>query len=124
MKLETHSTITSNDYHEISLTASSRKSSPSTARYKVISEHLCCDLNGEAVILSLKNGKYYGLNSVGSRIWELIQTPMSADEIESALLSEYEVDRDECRREVSEFLKEMKAQELIEVVYAPYNGIF
>lgn len=124
MKLDTHVVSENKDYYEISSTVSSRKTSPSVVRYKVISEHLCCDLNGEAVVLSLKNGKYYGLNSVGSRIWELIQTPMSADEIESVLLSEYEVDRDECRKEVSEFLKEMKAQELIEIVYAPYNGIF
>ena len=89
---------------------------PAVSRYKAVSEHLCCDLNGEAVILNLKNGKYYGLNGVGSRIWELVQTPISASEIESVIFLEYDVAPELCQRQVSEFLKQMLAEELIEIV--------
>jgi len=31
------------------------------------------ELNGEAVILNLDNGTYFGLNSVGMRIWQLCE---------------------------------------------------
>jgi hypothetical protein len=89
---------------------------PVVSRYKAVSEHLCCDLNGEAVILNLKNGKYYGLNGVGSRIWDLVQTPISSGEIESVILLEYDVALELCQRQVSEFLKQMLAEELIEIV--------
>ena len=89
---------------------------PAVSRYKAISEHLCCDLNGEAVILNLKNGKYYGLNGVGSRIWDLVQTPISSSEIESVILLEYDVALELCQRQVSEFLKQMLSEELIEIV--------
>lgn len=82
-------------------------------RYQAIKEHLCCELNGESVILSLKNGKYYGLNSVASRIWELIQLPLSVAEIESAILLEYEVENQVCEQAVSVFLKQMIDEELI-----------
>ena len=94
------------------------------SRYKAISEHLCCDLNGESVILNLKNGKYYGLNGVGSRLWELVQTPISSSEIESVILPEYDVALELCRRQVSEFLKQMLTEELIEIVHETDSEIY
>ena len=86
-------------------------------RYKAVTEHLYCDLNGEAVVLSLANGRYYGMNSVAARIWELVQDPRSADEIEQAILLEYEVEREICRRQVSDFLQTMIAEELLVVIH-------
>ena len=93
-------------------------------RYKAIKEHLCCELNGEAVILSLKNGKYYGLNPVASRIWELIQTPLSTDEIQNSILLEYDVESEMCEREVSTFLNQMAAEELIVVINEKVQELF
>ena len=86
-------------------------------RFKAVAEHLHCDLNGEAVVLSLANGRYYGMNSVGARIWELVQDARSADEIERAILLEYEVDQEVCRRQVSDFLQKMVAEELLVVIH-------
>jgi len=35
------------------------------------------ELDGEAVLLNLESGKYYGLDPVGSRIWQFVQqTPL------------------------------------------------
>lgn len=84
-------------------------------RYRAIREHLVSELDSKAVILSLKNGKYYGLNKVGLAIWALIQKPSTIAEIEEALLQEYTVDKEICRREVIEFLVTMVDEELIEV---------
>jgi hypothetical protein len=86
-------------------------------RYKAVTEHLYCDLNGEAVVLSLANGRYYGMNAVAARIWELVQDPHSADEIEQAILLEYEVEREVCRQQVSGFLQRMIAEELLVVIH-------
>ena len=33
---------------------------------------VCRDLDGEAVILDLSAGIYFGLNAVGTRMWQLI----------------------------------------------------
>lgn len=99
-------------------------SQTAAVRYKAIKEHLCCELNGEAVILSLKNGKYYGLNPVASRIWELIQTPLSTDEIQTSILLEYDVESEMCEREVYTFLKQMAAEELIVVINEKVQELF
>ena len=84
--------------------------------YKAITEQLSGDLGGEAVILSLKTGKYYGLNSLGARIWELLQTPQSTAAIEATILSEFDVEADECSTEVRSFIDLLRSEGLIESV--------
>ena len=84
--------------------------------YKAITEQLSGDLGGEAVILSLKTGKYYGLNTLGARIWELLQTPMSMVMIEARILEEFDVEVDECHQEVSSFISLLQTEGLIETV--------
>ncbi|MDJ0649132.1 MAG: PqqD family protein [Xenococcaceae cyanobacterium MO_188.B19] len=54
------------------------------------------ELLGEAVILELKSGVYYGLNETGSLIWNLIQQSKTLEEIRDAILEEYEVESDLC----------------------------
>ncbi len=85
-------------------------------RYRAIKEHLLSELNEEAVILSLKNGKYYGLNSVGFTVWSNVQQAATLSEIEAAVMNEYDVDEETCRREVSLFLDQMLREELVEAV--------
>lgn len=87
-----------------------------TCRFAAIKEHLYSDLNGEAVILSMKNGKYYGLNGVGRTIWTALKEPTSLEAIRARVMSEYEVDEDICRREVLSFLQKMLGEGLIEVL--------
>lgn len=79
------------------------------------SEQISCDLGGEEVILDLSTGVYYGLNPVGSRIWTLIQSPQPVENIIDVLLSEYDVDRDECAREVFSFLSDLTERGLIRI---------
>lgn len=73
------------------------------------------DLAGEAVILSLKNYKYYGLNSVGARIWNLIQNPMPLGEISGILLREYAVEPGRCESDLLVLLEKLAEEGLIEV---------
>jgi hypothetical protein len=74
-------------------------------RYRAIKDHLFSSLVDEAVILSLENGRYYGLNHVGAAIWSSLQQPVTLSEIESFLMKEYEVDEQTCRIEVMSLLK-------------------
>ncbi|HEX6127383.1 MAG TPA: PqqD family peptide modification chaperone [Pyrinomonadaceae bacterium] len=85
-------------------------------RYRAIKEHLFSQLNEEGVILSLKNGKYYGLNSVGVSVWVNLLEGATLGEIEAAVMKEYDVDQATCRREVSLFLREMLNEKLIETI--------
>ena len=89
---------------------------PDGKRYQAIKEHLFSQLNDEGVILSLSNGKYYGLNSVGVAVWISILEGATLAEIEAAVMREYDVDEDTCRREVASFLQEMLTEDLIETI--------
>jgi hypothetical protein len=74
-----------------------------------------CDLAGEAVILNLASGVYYGLDAVGARIWHLIQAPKAVRDIRDALLREYDIDAERCERELLALLQELAGHGLIEV---------
>ena len=50
------------------------------------------NLDGEAVLLDLASETYFGLNEVGTRVWELLESSRSLGEIATLLQSEYEVE--------------------------------
>ncbi len=85
-------------------------------RFEAIKDHLYSEIKGEGVILSLKNGKYYGVNIVGSSIWQAIQSPATLQEIQTAVTREYDIDLEGCRQEVLTFLEQMVNEELVEVL--------
>ncbi len=76
------------------------------------------DVHGEIVALNVDKGQCYGLNEVGSRVWRLLDRPMTLQEICSNLQSEYEVDPEMCREEVSRLLGELQSEGLVEVQQA------
>lgn len=78
-------------------------------------EQVSCELPGEVVILSLKDGTYYGLNRVAAHVWELIQEPRRVGEIRDALLREYEVEEERCTTDLVDLLAELHRWELVEV---------
>ena len=59
------------------------------------------DIDGDKVMMDLEKGQYFALNSVGSRIWEEIQSPVKISEVVNTLLSEYDVDRETCEKSLS-----------------------
>jgi hypothetical protein len=79
-------------------------------------QQVSCDVASEAVLLSMRDGEYYGLNEVAASIWRLIQQPRTVLEIRDALLEEYDdIDADECERAVIGFLGEMISLNLVEL---------
>jgi hypothetical protein len=89
---------------------------PDTTRIVVSKEQVSCDLAGEAAILNLKNGVYYGLNPVGARIWSLLKEPRTIAEIRETLINEYEVDVLQVETDIQDLLNQLADQQLIEYV--------
>lgn len=82
-------------------------------------EQVSADLGGEMAILNLHNGVYYGLNEVGTRVWELIQEPIVIGQVRNVIWAEYDVEPEQCARDVLALLEEMMAEALIEVRNGP-----
>ena len=82
--------------------------------YQAKKDAISCDLEGEAVLMQLGSGTYYGLNAVGAEIWKFIQDKQSFVSIQQHLLSLYDVTEEQCKLEVRSFLDRMTQQNLIE----------
>ncbi len=78
-------------------------------------ELIFTEIDNDIIILSIANSKYYGADSVGRRIWILIDQPIPISDICNTLLKEFAVDRQTCERETLEFLQQLLSEQLIEV---------
>ncbi len=70
-------------------------------------------------MLDLNKGVYYGLDTVGARIWELIQTPQPVVAVRDAIVREYDVTLERCEHDLLALLSELAAVALIELRDAP-----
>jgi Coenzyme PQQ synthesis protein D (PqqD) len=84
-------------------------------------DQVSCELGGEAVILNLKKGAYYGLDEVGATIWSLIAEPVAVSKILETLLERYEVERGRCRDDLLALLAELRERGLIRIGDAGSN---
>lgn len=78
-------------------------------------DQVSSELGDEVVILGLSKSTYYGLNEIGARIWSLIQEPRRVGEVLDALLEEYEVERERCKRDLLDLLAKLSQEGLLRV---------
>ncbi len=71
------------------------------------------ELDGEAVLLDINTGLYYGLSSVGARIMAILTEPTRVRAIVEQLQSEYDVELDRLRSDILQFLGDMEDRKLI-----------
>lgn len=76
---------------------------------------LTTEVDGELMAMSVDKGTCYGLNRVGTRIWELIAEPQSIDCLCERVLTEFKVEKDVCRREVIALLERLREEGLVTV---------
>lgn len=80
-----------------------------------IRDQVSSNLGGEAVILHVGSGSYYGLNEVGTRIWELVQRPSTIAAIRDEILNEYEVEVVQLEKDLSNILHQLLEKGLVEI---------
>lgn len=73
------------------------------------------DLAGESVLLNLQTEEYYGLDDVGTRIWQTLTEKDSIQTAIDALLLEYKVEAEQLRQDVDNLIAELLANGLVEV---------
>lgn len=81
------------------------------------SDQLSADLGGgETVLMSLERGNYYGLGESGTRVWDLLEAPISVAGLCDRLTGEYDVDRPTCERDVTAYLRMLIEENLVTIV--------
>lgn len=71
------------------------------------------DLEGEAVILDLASGTYFGLNEVGTRVWQMIDEGRDTAQIVDVVAAEYQADRATIAQDVAKLIDSLSARRLI-----------
>ena len=88
---------------------------PSNAAVVVTADQLSTRLGEEIVILGLRDSVYYGLSDVGARIWDLIQTPRTVEEILNTLVAEYEVTAADAAGGLEHLLRDLETRGLVAI---------
>ena len=70
-------------------------------------------LPGETVILDPASGHYFGLDGVGPRVWEMLETPTSLRAMVEQITAEYDVDAATCERDLRELLSGLAERDLV-----------
>jgi len=76
---------------------------------------LVSDMDGEKVMLSIDNGKYYNLGKIGGRIWELASSPIAIHRMVEQLVAEYDIEPEACEQQVQQFLQQLASEGLVQV---------
>ena len=80
-----------------------------------VKDQVSSDVGGEAVILNMQNGVYYGLDPVGAKIWNLVQQPKRISDLREAVVSEFDVEPARCEADLIELLQNLLTEGLIEL---------
>ena len=82
-------------------------------------DQVSTSVGGEVVILGMHDGVYYGLDTVGARLWSLLREPRLVSEIVETITGEFDVEALRCERDVLALLEDLRARGLVREVAVP-----
>jgi hypothetical protein len=71
------------------------------------------DLKSETILLNLNNERYYGLDDVGTRMWQVLSEQGEVEVAIAQLAAEYDVDEATLRQDVAELIDNLGRAGLI-----------
>ena len=90
--------------------------SPSLSSRVRISDHtLSQELSGETVLLELSRGVYFGLDDIGTRIWQLLGEGRALDETVATLVQEYDVTAEQAAEDLLALVRQLEESRLVEI---------
>ena len=86
-----------------------------TDRFNISDEVLSQEVNGETVLLDLDGESYFGLNEVGTRVWQLLKDELNIGLVLDTLDGEYDVSREQLESDVTKLLGSLEESGLIKL---------
>jgi len=80
---------------------------------------ICAAVDGEVVALNIEKGVCYGLDAIGSEVWDLIAEPRSIADICQTLRSRYRVEQAVCESDVLALIADLRDEGLAMLLPAP-----
>ncbi|MDH5234286.1 MAG: PqqD family protein [Gemmatimonadota bacterium] len=79
---------------------------------QLAADQVSADLSGETVILSMRDGVYYGLDAVGSAVWRRLAEPTPFAAVVAAVVAEFDVEEDRAARDLTALVRDLEARGL------------
>jgi hypothetical protein len=73
-------------------------------------------IDDEGVVLDLATGTYFGLNTSGTRMWQLLAEHQSLRKVASALGREFDARPDTLERDLLAFVEHLASRDLMRIV--------
>lgn len=73
------------------------------------------ELEGDAILLNIQDGMFFGLNPVARRMWELLSELGQAEKVLKQLLQEYETSEEQLRQDLVDFIEKLRSKGLVEI---------
>lgn len=80
-------------------------------------------IDGETFVVNPKDSLVYPLNSVATRIWELLDGSRKVREIIDIIDKEFETDKEIIRKDALDFIEKLIKAELIKNHHGEKNGV-
>lgn len=89
------------------------------ARVVASDEQVSAELAQETVILSMRDGNYYGLDGVGNRLWGMLKEPRTFGELVDTVVAEFEVDAATAAADLTALFIDLERRGLVTVERVP-----
>ena len=76
---------------------------------------ISCELDGEAAVLNIMSGNYYGLDAVSAAVWKIVEQPRTLAAIIREITSMYDVDPVRCKRDLIGLIGQLQEHGLVEI---------
>ena len=73
------------------------------------------EVDGEMVLLDMESENYFGLDEVGTAIWQAMQEKETLKEVFEALLEQYDVEEEMLENDLSDFVAKLVESGLVKV---------
>ena len=73
------------------------------------------EVEGEMVILDMQRENYFGLDVIGTRVWELLEKHGNLNEVVAIMLNEFEVEEAQLKTDLQELLSRLIDAGLVSV---------
>jgi hypothetical protein len=80
------------------------------------------ELQGESVLLNSTTGVYFGLDTVGTRIWQLLAQHEILSDVVNIMVNEYDVSEHNCGEDLIDLVARMAGEGLVTVTSAKATG--
>ena len=85
----------------------------STDQFVIHPSVICRELSGETVLLNLESGVYYGLDAVGTRVWQLLMQGCTIAGVRDTMIEEYDVAPDVLNADVMRLIGELRDRGIV-----------